>query len=1160
MSLTWTRVPAVATGDLVTSKQARWLAQAVNERLRWSVPYLYLYLVHLFRWMRLPEGLLEPSQIETLVYYLHLDPEDGQWPITGPDDPGGSNRSNLLNLFVFGNPDYDFLDEGERLGDVPLWINGGPPSTDSEAFWLAAMQRGAVDPVTGSLNTPARTAARSHWGIRSSYRSPYGNDYGGFVASPTRNAGVCSDGSDSFEIKFTAIDLEADTSSLHGTVTTNGDGYSVVTYDGTCVAEEDHVAGVAPTAWAYYVFLYDGAGDPYLADILPTSDWIEGPYTGYPYIRHNWGDHIHRFLLFNHARDFRGSTSQRERPDYNNESAFDFQQYLTSQNLLAPNRGHLEGDDLVADIPQATFTRSVPAGNVANWAAEGPARQWHEGFVLGSALVTADGLEKAVVIEFWDNTANARVGSVSLTPNAVGHAEKSVTFLDGSTPTLVIRNATDLVLDANGRVDVWATELEKGKPDIADAYLLLRLASTQSDHPTCEGQGTFFERSPEVWRNYKASGAALNVRGNAAVPAQDTLIDPSITKNPLYQTARRVARRCLRVIPPQQWFGGDPIIESYYYENGKPVLICTRNLNVAGVQKDLFDDLIGIGAAEKAGWSNRWFLQVNPRNYRDSAGSIWHPDVYGDRYAWVSRCHVSPNAFWPAELRMHWNYDLVTDNRPEAVGAHTYVRDINGGAATATQEDFCASCRLWEPAVEVESCEPIEEEGVQKVKITLTGHLHRHPNAPDSVPRSPGNWSSDDLERLNNTHASYPEDFRTDDNALREWSLFVYDGTNATFRTGDAAIDSTVSIDPDPPEGAAWPYLIFVRQVPEPYEDDNESYQVSDTPADTDWTQQIELYLRGICSAFVDGITSAELGCQTGLDGLYDFTYENLVYQATGNRWTPLLPAADRPDNPQGFGPLPNTYMYAAGYNDLAAMVNLLDKLRIDVPYAWEEKYDFYTGEKVVVVDDGTDTCTLGGPDANYADTLGAPSPGTFISSTGWYPTGYPPVVNCQQIAELQCDGTNWKIVNTRTDHGWRLTYDAAYEEAIPEELRELWDDGWHGVMALWEEERYHYQRQAGDSGNTPDCGGIKPFGDGGGGYYQWVQVVDYSLAQCVLVESQGVNGAGLTPPMGDYATCYWTSPSPGGHLYPGHSAHNWDLSLYDPAVVYVRIPLEDPE
>lgn len=1143
----WTYVPTVAPGDLIDSRQALWLAQALNERLRWTVPHLYLYWLHAFRSMRLGSQFLFPSEIESLVYYLHASPEMGQWPLVQAGEPEGANRANVINLFVFGDPDRNFGDEAARL-DVPLWINGGPPQSPADMFWLAAQQRGILDPDSGAYNAPALSAARSHFGVRASRLSPYGNDYGGFKPQPElADPASCPDGFPSYKILFSSLTDPPE---------------DAIQFPGTCPGVQGHVAYVSPTAWAYYVYTYDSSGDAVLSHILPANEWVEGPYEGTPYLMRSWGDHIHRLLLFPFVKEFRGNDAQRaERANYYNQEAFDFQGYLTSQNQLLPQLGHVEGTELVADLPTVTWSASAPAGAYGLFAGGASSHSYTPGFVIGAALLQATGLQAPVTIEFLDS-AN-QIGSVTLEPDTGGAAQHVLTWPDGPSPyPLRIRLSSDLQLAPAGQLQVVCTQILQGKPDLTDAYLLLRLAATQEGRPYIEGQGIDYGDSRVAWLNYRDFGVIHNTRGEAGVPIQDSDADGSVTKNPLYQAARRLARSCLRVVPPRAWGGGQNIIEAYYYEEGRPVLICRRHLSLGGQTLDLFEGMIDIQDAPARGLSNHWYLQVNPRLFRDVEGSQWHPEVYGDRFGWINRCHVYPSVLYPPELRWHWNYGVNFGTSPESVPGHNYVRGVNRTYGDpAAQARFCASCRIWEPAVPVQSCEAITEGGVEKVKITLAHHLHRHPNAPSSVPRNPGDWTADDLARLRNTHASEPEDFRTDDNALREWALRVFNGTNPVLRPGDHEITSAAPSMTGPPYGAAWPYLVFVRQVPAPYQDDNQIYDSHDTQPAIEPMEQAELYLRGICSAFVDGETTAALACRPGATGLYDYTWESLLYQANGNRWTPLLPIDVRPDNPQGFGPLPNTLMYAESFNALARIVNRLDKLRMDIPYEWETRDDRWSG----VVDAGqmtfgNDNCSLNGNATSWKDGVTGPTADTPVPNQDEWISwgGLPPVVRGSYTVALSgCDaeGTGWLVTSHRIDDQYRLSIHAAYDAAVPSELRALWDEGFGEVAAERIERRWTLVRTAVPYEQAAVCDGVA-YGDGTF-YYAWDPVYSIDTHECRLVPIKGTLTA--DKPDASDLNIKRTPAMSNGEFCADAAGHFVELRLYDPPNAYVRVPLQDP-
>src|ERR1051325_11721875 len=107
--ITFTKAPTVAVGDPVTSTQFATLAKAFNDRLRsglgdptWRIHY---YWLSLFRQVRNSDegGFLFPPLAEFFTAgYQVLDPTQGDWPVTGPGEPEGSNVACQIMAYVFG--------------------------------------------------------------------------------------------------------------------------------------------------------------------------------------------------------------------------------------------------------------------------------------------------------------------------------------------------------------------------------------------------------------------------------------------------------------------------------------------------------------------------------------------------------------------------------------------------------------------------------------------------------------------------------------------------------------------------------------------------------------------------------------------------------------------------------------------------------------------------------------------------------------------------------------------------------------------------------------------------------------------------------------------------------------------------------------------------
>ena len=185
MPITFTRAVTVEPGEAITSRQMASLSHAFNSRLRsglgdgtYRIPY---YLFQAARQIRNSDGgFLFPPQGEYFEQYQCLDPQDGEWPASFAGTAEGVNVSNPLGAFVFGNESANIDNETDRIETVAYLVNGAAPVTLADYWTLGQMQRGAVDPDTGAIASPALDAARLHMRIAYSVRSPYGNSYGAY--------------------------------------------------------------------------------------------------------------------------------------------------------------------------------------------------------------------------------------------------------------------------------------------------------------------------------------------------------------------------------------------------------------------------------------------------------------------------------------------------------------------------------------------------------------------------------------------------------------------------------------------------------------------------------------------------------------------------------------------------------------------------------------------------------------------------------------------------------------------------------------------------------------------------------------------------------------------------------------------------------------------
>jgi len=375
-----------------------------------------------------------------------------------------------------------------------------------------------------------------------------------------------------------------------------------------------------------------------------------------------------------------------------------------------------------------------------------------------------------------------------------------------------------------------------------------------------------------------------------------------------------------------------------------------------------------VTTAPQKGWSNEWLFGCSFTGYNPSDTSIWKPSAYSDYFATttVERCNFyTPNVPTVAsDITRHANINASGGGQynsgsgptwiaPELPTGYRYAETslglnrINCGgdpACEARRKSFYRSCRVFEPDVEVESVEEADQYGERRIKVTLKGRLHSTYGfalgAASSISAGPAGWNVADLQA---------EPFRSNENAIREYLVNQVLGNqcvNNGIQPGNAEIHSTVETLLDAPYGTCYPSFRFTQLVPKPYEDGNDTQQSTDTPFRVDQFSQMELYLRVMCEGYVDGVTSLQYGCDSGVNAVFDYTFPNLCYAAFKGRWfsmlagtaTKAIKAADvRDDNPEGFGPLPTVYAAAEAFNQYVSAINLLTQVRVMLPFKFQQ-------------------------------------------------------------------------------------------------------------------------------------------------------------------------------------------------------------------------------
>lgn len=1086
MAISYPRAPLVAPGDRITSTQFAGIANAFNARLRSGLgnpsERIFYYLWAMFRTIRNCDttGLVCAPNAEFFEVYQMLEPESAEWPIADPGDPEGARLDNPMAAYLFGSASADLDSEDVRLADpdaggVPLSLDGGViPSKPSEYWELAKQQRGAFDPDAGVIGSPAFRAAREFYKLQTSLKSPMGNSYGGYLPLPEKT-GDCADGTPDtpptpdYKIFFTRLDPAA---VAPADVTDTG---STIEYPGTCPDTVGDVLAVYDLPWAYYVFRVGG-----VVDILPAEQWIEGPYQFGAALRRAPGKHWGR--IFNaFCREFRGSDAQRSDPKYHLQQAADNQKFFLTQYPLAPNIGTRMGDFIAAAYPTFTLDGDYPSGTAFGFAGGGTAHNWAEGTVLTGGVAIASGLDHAITIKIFDE--DTVIKTVVLEPDENGDAETLLAFDNLRPGNLTVK--LDSPLSGTARIEL--NELLEYKPRWWDWFLILRLSAGADSGPV-DGRGTDETRSRTIMTDFLRNGCLVNANSIDFLPGQLAAINP----NAVYDAARRLSQ-FVRVATRRNFIG-------YEVAGGKSILYFTRyayglshdspvdifagiapgrlevsagaiqpdrryivravdpdspdgNVSYAGANYGVGQTFTGLRGeasysatdakvyeyegiypvAPYASETNEWQMHLELKNFSNSDSSIWKPEAYGDYFAWANRCHFEGAEIQgKSDLAWHFNYGQKEAVAPEAVSGYNYASGLNGPPDVTPE--FYRSCRIYEPDAEIESAVVLIEGLEEVVKLTFKTRFHHCSGAPSTIARDSSTWNLTDLDN---------EPFRSWENGLRDCIMHATTNRLPSVKIGDAAADSSVFLNPDDPKGAIIPHFFFTRLIPLPYADDNDHQDPHDTHILHDPFLQMELYLRAMCEGAVDTRTTLAYGCESGTYALLDYTFENLCFDAFGGRWIGTLDSRQRPDNPDGFGPVPNVETRAEIFNRLAKCINLLTKFRVPLPFKIECREINYRSQIEVRLNDAA------GGDAGNCSTIavthgffnGTPPAANELNLTSaWSDCA---VLGPQQSAYIRDNlcalSGNWLLEQNRIDNEFRATLiDADALEAIPENWRDM--------------------------------------------------------------------------------------------------------------------------
>jgi hypothetical protein len=462
--------------------------------------------------------------------------------------------------------------------------------------------------------------------------------------------------------------------------------------------------------------------------------------------------------------------------------------------------------------------------------------------------------------------------------------------------------------------------------------------------------------------------------------------------------------------------------------------------------------------ARKKGYTNEWCGFISTHVEHPSISSIWKLDAYADYFPFIDRCHFYSFST-PTELFRHINVNYVvnldarTDGTgydiqnkgillgdllvsPESVTGYRYALGAN---ASGISDDFCKSCQVYQAPYEVESCviEPDMVSGGRNdvIKVTFkTRFQYDEVNAPASVNADVSTWGSTEKVNLRTL-----ETYRTDDNALREYSRLIADGTHGSWKIGDSASFSNVQSLPDNPFGCIVPHFYFCKLVPKPYEDGNDSYDSTDSRLTIDPLRIAEVWIRAMCEGYINGFSEKATVCaDLTLNKPYDYSFEALCFAAFNGKNIGAFGLSARKDNPAGHGPLPNTIAYADVFNRISEATNLLKKVRLEFPLQIEFKVK--SEESLVTVASG---CLEGA--GNHFQLPGAcPNHGSSTES-GWLPGSLGSAQAGMALGNVgtYCDGSGGFVLSTASEKiSYRYSPIAAFQYAISPEITGLIQGG----------------------------------------------------------------------------------------------------------------------
>lgn len=584
--------------------------------------------------------------------------------------------------------------------------------------------------------------------------------------------------------------------------------------------------------------------------------------------------------------------------------------------------------------------------------------------------------------------------------------------------------------------------------------------------------------------------------------------------------------------------------------NGVSVLVGSTFEGVKGVYsftKTNGDEVVKqhdgiIQTAGEQSTDNKWSMFITTTGYKDDDGVEFKLNSYGDVIGWGhDRCatfseewsrpslygsnaaeinrHVTPGGsvvLQRSENPSGYRYLLGTHSPPVGTSPNILVTqqntgDCDDGTGSPDNETDCKgvvdhykSCQIYVPDYEIESV--VMSSG--DVKVTMTGRLRRNDSAPATVTNSSAGWD---------TYLGTETGPRTDENAVIEYLRWDQgSGTDCTLRIGDVGPSVNTLAQRIYDNGACVPRFYFTRQIPKVFEDtpSNTLLETHDTRMVSDEIVWLDLVLRAICEGFIDedstnglrkywNAVSLKYDCYD--KRMFDYTYENLMLAANGNRWPRVVPLSERSDNPKMFGPMPDVITYAEHFNQISNAVNKLNRARLYIPVVTRYRELQYVGTAYFGAE-GDGNCFNG---AVWGEDLQAPAAGTLVTTGPWLDavpsllSGVYELLSYKRAKITEDASGNCIIETERLDTEYKLELSDLADYALPDDLKTLIEaDGTGFAVAIDVKSDIHVREivEAGDGwvGNGTE----EDYKNGAGQYQNWEPVVETNTTECEIAKS----------------------------------------------------------